>query len=252
MLSEPVLVVAKLARLFDSLGIRYVVGGSLASSIYGIPRATQDVDLVADIRLPHVDAITSSLAGEFYVDAEMIRDAIKRRASFNVVHLATMFKADVFILQGDSWSREEMARARTEQFDVPEGKVAVRFASPEDTLLHKMIWYKLGNQISDRQWGDIACQVNGGTKLLHERLSMKGEEGALFETGDIEELGIKVARSGGPNSWMSPTRWSSWRRSTPASIRRASARSSSCLSRFPASARSRLSRPRTLRRFSNG
>jgi hypothetical protein len=168
MLSEPVLVVAKLARLFDSLGIRYVVGGSLASSIYGIPRATQDVDLVADIRLPHVDAITSSLAGEFYVDAEMIRDAIKRRASFNVVHLATMFKADVFILQGDSWSREEMARARTEQFDVPEGKVAVRFASPEDTLLHKMIWYKLGNQISDRQWGDIVgiFKVQGDARTM--------------------------------------------------------------------------------------
>jgi hypothetical protein len=155
MLSEPVLVVAKLARVFDAIGIRYVVGGSLASSIYGIPRATQDVDLVADIRLSHVDAITSALAGEFYVDADMIRDAVKRRASFNVIHLATMFKADVFIIQGDSWSREEMARARTEELDVPEGKVAIRFASPEDTLLHKMIWYKLGNQISDRQWGDV-------------------------------------------------------------------------------------------------
>ncbi len=152
MLSEPVLIVAKLARVFDALGIRYVVGGSLASSIYGIPRATQDVDLVADIRLSHVDAVTGALAGEFYVDPDMIRDAIKRRASFNVVHLATMFKADVFLLQGDSWSREEMARARTEQLDVPEGKLAVRFASPEDTLLHKLIWYKLGNQISDRQW----------------------------------------------------------------------------------------------------
>jgi len=155
MLSEPVLVVAKLARVFDALGIRYVVGGSLASSIYGIPRATQDVDLVADIRLSHVDAIVSALQGEFYVDADMIRDAINRRASFNVIHLATMFKADVFIFQGDSWSREEMARARTEQLDLAEGKATIRFASPEDTLLHKMIWYKLGNQISDRQWGDI-------------------------------------------------------------------------------------------------
>src|SRR6185436_6381382 len=117
MLPAPVLVVAKLARVFDTLNIRYVVGGSVASSIYGIPRATQDVDLVADIRLPHVEAITSALTGEFYVDADMIRDAIQRSASFNVIHLATMFKADVFILQGDSWSCEEMARARTEQFD---------------------------------------------------------------------------------------------------------------------------------------
>ena len=67
MLSEPVLVVAKLARVFDVLGIRYVVGGSVASSIYGIPRATQDVDLVADVRLSHVDAITSALEGRSFV-----------------------------------------------------------------------------------------------------------------------------------------------------------------------------------------
>jgi len=155
MFSEPVLVVAKLARVFEGLEIRYVVGGSVASSLYGIPRATQDVDLVADVRLSHVDAITSALTGEFYVDADMIRDAITRRASFNVVHLATMFKADIFILQRDSWSREEMTRARVERLDIPEGTVAIHFASPEDILLHKMIWYKLGNQISDRQWGDI-------------------------------------------------------------------------------------------------
>lgn len=155
MLSEPVLVVAELARVFDAIGIRYVVGRSVASSLYGIPRATQDVDLVADVKGSHVDAIVAALTGGFYVDDEMIRDAIKRRASFNVVHLATMFKADVFIMQGDSWSREEMVRARTEEIDVPAGRVTIRFASPEDTLLHKLIWYKLGNQVSDRQWGDI-------------------------------------------------------------------------------------------------
>ena len=80
MLSEPLLVVARLARTFEDLAIRYVVGGSLASSLYGIPRATQDVDLVAEIELPHVEALTNSLAGEFYVDARMIRDAIQTRS----------------------------------------------------------------------------------------------------------------------------------------------------------------------------
>lgn len=169
MLSEPILVVVKLVRVFDALQIHYVVGGSLASSVYGIPRATQGVDLVADISLSHVDGVTSALAGEFYVDAAMIREAIKRRASFNVVHLATMFKADVFVSRGDSWSREEMARARTEQLDAPDGKVAVRFASPEDTLLHKLIWYKLGNQVSDRQWDDVLGVLNvQGEALDHD------------------------------------------------------------------------------------
>lgn len=122
MFAEPTRVVAILARVFDALGIRYVVGGSFASSIYGVPRATQDVDLVADVRLAHADPITKALTDEFYVDADMIRDAVRRRASFNVIHLATMFKADVFVPKGDSWSQEEMARARTEELDAPDGR----------------------------------------------------------------------------------------------------------------------------------
>jgi hypothetical protein len=157
MLSEPLLVVARLALVFDGPGISYAVGGSLASSLYGTPRATQDVDLVAELDLGNVDAFAKLLAGEFCVDANMFRDAVQRRASFNVVHLATMFKAAVFIPSGDAWSREELARARIEEFDTPGGRVPIRFASAEDTLLHKLVWFKLGNEVSDRQWGDIAA-----------------------------------------------------------------------------------------------
>lgn len=112
------------------------------------------MDLVAELDLSQVDALTKALAGEFYVDAGMIRDAIRRRATFNVVHLATMFKADVFVARDDPWSREEMSRTRIEQIDTPEGKLAIRFASAEDTVLHKLVWYRLGNQVSDRQWRD--------------------------------------------------------------------------------------------------
>jgi hypothetical protein len=155
MLAEPILVVARVAQAFDALGVSYVVGGSLASSVYGIPRATQDVDLVADLKEPDAERLVQLLSTDFYIDADMIREAIGRRASFNVIHLATMFKADVFVLKRDAWSREEMSRAREERLDGPDGPVTIRFASPEDTLLHKLVWYKLGNEISDRQWSDI-------------------------------------------------------------------------------------------------
>ncbi|HEY5960336.1 MAG TPA: hypothetical protein VIV60_27470 [Polyangiaceae bacterium] len=155
MLSEPLLVVARIAAAFDTLSVPYIVGGSLASSVYGIPRATQDVDLVAILSLEHIEPLTAALSSEFYVDGDMIADAIKRRASFNVVHLATMFKADVFVPGRDSWTLEELKRGRTEQSDVESGSVGIRFASPEDTLLLKLVWYKLGNEISERQWRDV-------------------------------------------------------------------------------------------------
>jgi hypothetical protein len=166
MLSEPILVVARIVQAFDTLGVTYVVGGSLASSVYGVPRATQDVDLVADLKATDTEKLEQLLSGDFYVDADMIREAIAKRASFNVIHLATMFKADVFIMKPDAWSREEMSRARQEQLDGPNGAVTIRFASPEDTLLHKLVWFRLGNEISDRQWSDIL----GVLKIQGERL----------------------------------------------------------------------------------
>jgi hypothetical protein len=131
MLSEPILVVARIVQAFDTLGVAYVVRGSLASSVYGVPRATQDVDLVADLKATDTEKLEQLLSGDFYVDADMIREAIAKRASFNVIHLATMFKADVFIMKPDAWSREEMSRARQEQLDGPNGAVTIRFASPE-------------------------------------------------------------------------------------------------------------------------
>lgn len=164
MLSDPLLVVAKVAAALDRLGVRYVVGGSLASSLFGVPRSTQDVDVVAELREEHVAAFAEALASEFYVDAEMILDAVRRRSSFNVIHLATMFKADVFVPASDPWITSEMARGRVEQFPVGDALVPVRLASPEDTLLHKLVWYRLGDEVSDRQWGDLRgiLKVRGG------------------------------------------------------------------------------------------
>ncbi|MDY7095015.1 MAG: hypothetical protein SX243_18735 [Acidobacteriota bacterium] len=164
MLSEPIRIVAQVAEVLDTLGVRYLVGGSLATSIYGVPRATQDVDLVAEITASQAEPLARLLGSDFYVDVDRILDAVRRRASFNVIHLATMFKADVFVMKDDAWSREEMGRARSETLRTPDGPVVIRFATPEDTLLHKLVWYRLGNEISDRQWGDIlgVFKVQGG------------------------------------------------------------------------------------------
>ncbi len=155
MIGDPLVVVSILVRLFDHMGIRYVVGGSLASSVYGIPRATQDADFMAEIDTPHVDALGIALENDFYVATELITEAIRHHSFFNVIHLATMFKADIFVARGEDWEKEEMSRAHTETFAVSEAPVSVRFSSPEDVVLHKLLWYQLGGNVSDQQWRDV-------------------------------------------------------------------------------------------------
>jgi hypothetical protein len=154
-LGDPLVVVGAIAKALDQLGVRYVVGGSVASSVYGIPRATQDVDLVAELFGRHVDPLVALLSTDFYVDVDMIREALARRGCFNVVHLATMFKADVFAFVREPWMEKEMSRGRMETLDTPTGPIVIRFASPEDTLLHKLVWFRLGAEASERQWGDV-------------------------------------------------------------------------------------------------
>ena len=72
----------KVIDCFDKLGIAYYIGGSVASSTYGMARATMDVDLVAGVEMSHVDCLVKDLGAEYYIAAEMIKDAIHRRASF--------------------------------------------------------------------------------------------------------------------------------------------------------------------------
>jgi hypothetical protein len=152
-LSEPLEVTTILARVFDELGIQYLVGGSLASSIHGIPRATQDVDVVADIKLKQVKSMVSKLEDEFYIDEDMIKDAIRHRKSFNIIYLATMFKIDVFVFQGTLRSQDEMARR--EAYQIPGTEHKLQIASAEDMVIEKLRWYELGQRISDRQWKDV-------------------------------------------------------------------------------------------------
>jgi hypothetical protein len=151
---DPLFAVAAVAQALEELGVRYAVGGSVASSLYGVPRATQDADIVASISAAHAPRLAAALAAEFHVDEEMIRDAVRRQGTFNVVHLETMFKVDVFVAKGDAWSEEELSRARRERVGDPGAQVELVFASPEDTLLHKLVWYRMGGGVSERQWRD--------------------------------------------------------------------------------------------------
>ena len=140
--------------VLESLGVRHHVGGSFASSIHGVPRQTRDLDLVAELMPVHVAAFTAHLQADFYLDEEAMRRAIERRSHFNLIHHATGFKVDLFVSGADAFDRSEMQRAAPYPLgeDPP---CSVLIKSAEDTLLRKLAWYRLGGEVSDRQWIDI-------------------------------------------------------------------------------------------------
>lgn len=154
MQNEPIEVTLKVTAVFEKLGIPYLIGGSLASALYGMVRTTQDADIVAEMRQEHVRPFVSTLQSEFYIDDEMIAESIQRSSSFNIIHRETFFKVDVFIPTPRPYLQSQLARAQRQSFTF-ETEASAKFASPEDTILSKLEWYRLGGEQSDRQWRDI-------------------------------------------------------------------------------------------------
>lgn len=142
-------------QAFAKLEIQYQIGGSVASSAYGIARATLDVDLVANLNELHVDPLVNALRNAYYIDEDRVRDAVARRSSFNVIHLESMIKVDVFVLKSRPYDLTAFSRGRLEQLGVAEAEHPHCLASPEDVILNKLDWYRQGGGVSDRQWNDV-------------------------------------------------------------------------------------------------
>ncbi len=142
------------ADAFEALGVSYRVGGSVASSALGVARTTLDIDLVADLRATHVAPFVERLQADYYVDADMIHDAIRRRSSFNVIHLATMMKVDVFVLGARPFDRVAFARVISEPLG-DDRERSFPLTTAEDIVIHKLDWYRRGGCVSERQWADV-------------------------------------------------------------------------------------------------
>jgi hypothetical protein len=190
---EALTVTAHVAMLLERLHVPYAVVGSLASSLHGIPRSTQDADVVAALEEGHLPHLLQALATDFYVDDERARQAVATGRSFNVIHLGTMFKVDLFVPREDAFATSELARRERVELELEGGRaVELWFASAEDALLHKLYWYRLGGQGSDRQWGDVVgvLQVQGSS-LDSEYLERWAQELAV---ADLLELARAESR----------------------------------------------------------
>lgn len=153
----------------DRLGVDYHVGGSFASSVHGVPRQTNDVDLVVDLPAATVPRLAATLRQAFYLDEDRILEAVRRRSSCNLLHLASGIKVDLFVAGSAPFDRLELERSVCAT--LPGAERPVRVKSPEDTVLRKLAWYRLGNEVSDRQWGDLRGLVSvRADDLDHEYL----------------------------------------------------------------------------------
>jgi hypothetical protein len=145
-------VLKEITAALDRVGIRYAVGGSVASSVRGIWRSTLDVDLVADIRPAQAAELAAALGPEWYADAGIMRNAIEAGRSFNVIHQRLAHKVDIFPAT-DDFHATQLERATV--IGLGGEKIPCAVTSAEDILLAKLRWYKDGGGISDRQWDDI-------------------------------------------------------------------------------------------------
>lgn len=151
---------AQVAAKFEQCGIDYMIVGSFASNFYGIPRATQDADVVVEISATGIDRLSSNLGDEFYFDVEGAKELLKRGVMLNMVHYATGFKFDLIARKNRHFSREEFQRRKLANFA---GRPCW-FATAEDTILAKLEWSKLGE--SERQFNDaVNIAKVQGTKL---------------------------------------------------------------------------------------
>ena len=184
MLPEPIAVTAKVTAVLEKLKVPYFIGGSIASTIYGMVRTTQDSDIVADLHIDQVKSFVETLMADFYIDAEMIADSIDRNSSFNIIHRESMFKVDIFIPSTLPFEKIRFARAQRRILS-NDPEVSANISSAEDTILMKLVWYRMGGEVSERQWRDVM----GMLKVQGDRLDFDymRQWGTTLKVGDLLE-----------------------------------------------------------------
>lgn len=180
------------ASALQRMGVPFYVGGSVASTFHGAIRSTFDVDVICDLRPEHVERFLSAFGSDFYVSATAVRAAVERRSCFNLIHLPTAFKVDMFVSRDRSFERAALERAMPQR--LAEGEDAkVPVATAEDVIVAKLEWFRRGDEASERQWDDVARLF----ALLGSTLDL-GHMRRMAESLGVEDLLAALHAGTGP------------------------------------------------------
>jgi hypothetical protein len=187
--ADPFALATQVAGALEKIGLRYVIGGSVAASIYGEPRSTLDLDVMIAADTESVRRLVQQLGPDFYVEEADAVEAVRHGGSFNAIHLASAMKVDFFIAEADGRTRAQMDRRRA----VHAGGGALWFYSPEDIVVRKLMWFRLGGEQSDRQWRDILGVLRTSAEAMD--LELLRDAAREFEVEDLLERAIRDATS---------------------------------------------------------
>ena len=159
--------IESIARALDGVAARWAIGGSMASATHGEPRATNDVDVVAELDEPRARRLTQLLGIDFYADADIAAEAVRTRGSFNVIDKRSFIKIDVFVPPPGPMGMGQLDRRQF--LEIVPSLGALPVLGPEDVVLQKLRWYEIGGRASDRQWRDIVSVLCASGGALDDR-----------------------------------------------------------------------------------
>lgn len=160
-------VASLLGSVLDQLGVAHYLGGSMASSIHGEPRSTNDLDVIAALTLDAAKVLPTALGADFEIDEPDIRHAIAERRATHIYYLPFFLKVDLYVGQDSAFARSQLAR-RTRV--MPREGVGIWVASAEDTVLQKLLWYRQGGEVMSSQWRDVLGVLRLAPSLDQEYL----------------------------------------------------------------------------------
>lgn len=187
--TDPISLALRVAAILEQHDISYALGGSLASSMFGEPRGTIDIDMAVRLEHQQFGDLVDTLGIEFYVPAEAARRAVEEGTSFNLIDEAGL-KVDLFVLGNNPLDRRQIEhRQRIRVQDDPPQHLWV--TAPAEQVLRKLEWYQAGGRVSERQWRDVVGILRAqGTTLDRADLT---QAAASMGLGTLLDAALKDA-----------------------------------------------------------